>query len=250
MIDRHKRHTLLRLIERSDIEILFGRSITPAGSADTAVGCTCHRHVEIDQADISLKRDHNIGRLDIAVDDGRREGMQIHQRFGDLFCPEEDLFLTELTAAFDIFIQRFTCDKVHHGIDAVIQVQKVICLRKILMLQVFDDIGFLSGIHHTDPRIIDTLDDHILLQSQMIGFIDRTSAPCADLLVNAVGIVYHASLLDHGSSSFGGDVQTAPYSKKLTGACAVSFAEKNIGTHRCFFPQMIFSLTKTAPHPF
>ena len=72
---------------------LLRRRIVPGTASDQPLLCAADRNIKVDQADISTCADHNVGRLNVTVDNGRLSGVQILQHLAELFEPYRQLSL-------------------------------------------------------------------------------------------------------------------------------------------------------------
>lgn len=91
-------------------------------------------NVIVNQTDISIRAQHNIGGFNISVKNAvGRLAVKIVQRLQELTGPPNNLGLRSNLPLFQQFIQTFTVNKIHNGVHRIIFLYKIIDLRNIGM---------------------------------------------------------------------------------------------------------------------
>ena len=90
--------------------------------------------VVIDQADVPVGTQHDIGRLDIPMEDPvGRTAVQVFQRFQKLGRPLDHLRLRRVLPPVQEFIQALPLDKIHDRVDHAVLLYKIVYLGDVGM---------------------------------------------------------------------------------------------------------------------
>ena len=117
-------------------QVLLGRGVALGHADDGVVALEHERGVEVDQADVPLPGDHDVVRLDIAVQNRRRLGVQVGHDLAELAGPAMGQRLRHAAILLDILLQIHTWDVVHDGVQAPILARdNVVDAGQVLMLE-------------------------------------------------------------------------------------------------------------------
>ena len=180
------------------VSVLFRRRI-PRTHADRLLSSarSAHGDIEINETDASLRSQHDIRRLDVAVNDRRFSRMEIDQRIRKLFRPGKDHLFRYRAVPLQRFKEILSRDVLHDCVDAVLILQEIIHLRKKAVAEGFQEIYLRPDIHKAPDIVADLLDDNICLQSAVIGEIDHSASPRTDPLPDHISIVQNRTSGDH-----------------------------------------------------
>ena len=136
------------------------------------------RDVVVDQANVAIGAQHDIGRFYISVENSiGRPAVQIIQCLQELACPANDIWLGQRFFSRKKLIQALSLDIVHDGIDNAILLHKVIDLRDICMAQPLQHIHFPpKSFRFGRQRALIRFQYHRLFQPQVPSKIDHSPA--------------------------------------------------------------------------
>ena len=114
------------------------------------------RQSEIEQHDVALRRELDVGGFDVAVNDGRIDAVQIGQRIEQLIGPSQHSAMVErLSELLQRFFEVAAGHVFHHDVLPRAFVEQVAHFRQVRMRQACEQIGFaledvahLFGVEH------------------------------------------------------------------------------------------------------
>ena len=178
--------------------VLLGRRVAHADAGRLAgVLVEGQGDVEVDQADVSVRLQHDVLGLDVAVDHRRLLRVQIGQRLRQLDRPLQHLLLVEGAVLLSGLLQVHPGDEIHDRVDIRLIAHKVIDPGQIGLPQILEDVHFRPVVQLPFDVILDALDRHIRLDAQMVSLIDLASAAGAENLFDPIRIVQHIACLKH-----------------------------------------------------
>ena len=123
---------------------MFRRGISTAESDPHSPFLTeGQRDVKVNEPDIVLRGEHNIGRLDVPVEDSMgRPAVKIAQGLQQLAGPLHHLGLGKSLPTSQGFVQTLPLHIVHYRINHAVFFYKIINLRDICMGQIFHGVYF------------------------------------------------------------------------------------------------------------
>ena len=152
---------------------LFRRRISNRSKAD----CILHmfflifpRSSKINQHHSSIWPQHNICRLHISINNRWFSGMQIFQYITELFCPCNYHFLRLCPLLLQCQAERSSFDVVHHDQKYIFVFQNICNLRKIGMIQSFENIRLCQKFLPHRP---------IISIPFLLNFLDRPLSICS-----------------------------------------------------------------------
>ena len=133
------------------------------------------RNIKIDQADISIRPQHDVLRFQIPVYDRWLLFMHIAKRGTDLSRPDDHRFFFKFSAAVQILSKTVSLYKSHNSIHISVHFQKVIDLRKPGMTQIFQYIYFCTIVYKISKLCFYLFQHNISTQVFMIRLIHITT---------------------------------------------------------------------------
>lgn len=166
---------------------LFRRSKLAAEPDQFFIALTVNRNIKVDQTDISIFLYHNVCRFDVTVQDWRFSRMKIIQNFQKLLHPEQKLFFRKMHLPVTVVLQIMPRNIIHDRINPAIYLDKIINLRQIPMMQIFQDINFNTAVHDVHTVILYLFDDHLFLKIFMIRQINLSNTSLTKMPYDRIG---------------------------------------------------------------
>jgi hypothetical protein len=146
------------------------------------------RDVVVDQHDVVLRGQHDVGRLYVGVEYAvRRLLVKVRDRLEELLRPRDDASLLEALAALEGLVQAIALDIVHDRIDHVVLDDIVVDLRDVSVAEVLQRVDLAAKrVLLRCQRALVALEDDMLIQAQVPREVDDPAAARPDFLLDLV----------------------------------------------------------------
>ena len=133
ILDRDRRAQMEKLCESLGIRlsltaVLFGSGIALCSQTFCVFYFRFFEfsgRTKVDEHDITVRFQHDIGRFHITIDNRRSSGMEIAQHIAQLLCPLYHIFLPLSTVSFQCLFQRNSFDIVHDDKKSIIIINNI-----------------------------------------------------------------------------------------------------------------------------